>query len=123
MWKLTLDPNFVNTYQAEMLPGLVKRVKNWGEKKDEDGNTTNFPYKEIRARLLPDYAADAPQNTDELKHLLTDPPQAAYNLNNQLMAEFVKDAAGNSIYKESDLSSSKKPGEYGCLKIIEEVFD
>lgn len=123
MWKLTLDPNFVNTYQAEMLPGLVQRVKSWGEKKDEDGNTTNFPYKEIRARLLRDYAADDPKNTDVLKHLLTAPPQAAYDLNNQLMAEFVKDAAGNSIYKESDLSLSKKPAEYGCLKIIETVFD
>ena len=68
MWKLTLDPNFVNTYQAEMLPGLVQRVKSWGEKKDEDGNTTNFPYKEIRARLLPDYTADAPLHIPEHTH-------------------------------------------------------
>lgn len=123
MWKLTLDPGFVNMYQAETLPDLVKRVKSWGEKKNANGTISNFPYTEIRARLLPDYAADNPQKTDELKHLLTDPPQAAYDRNNQLMAEFVKDAAGNSIYKETDLSLSEKPAEYACLKTIEDVFD
>lgn len=121
MWKLTLPLSFVASYQTEILPGLVRRVKRWG-REDESGIVITHPYPEIRARLLPDYAEKAPKDTSVLVHLLTDPPRESYDLNNQLMGEFVKDAAGNPIYRESDLTLRPRPQEYKCLDVIEDVF-
>lgn len=76
-----------------------------------------------QARLLPDYATDAPKDTNILEHLLTDKPQEAYDLNNRLMSEFVKGAAGNPCYNEAALESHTSPGPYDCLAVIETVFD
>lgn len=121
MWKLSLTNKFVNEYKARMLPGLVKRVKQWGAK-DNNGVITPYLHLEIQDRLLPDHASANPNNTATLEHLLTDMPQAAYDLNNQLMGEFVLDGAGNSIYKEADLTLHKRPQEYQCLDTIEKVF-
>lgn len=121
MWKLTLPATFIASYQTEILPGLVKRVKRWG-REDKNGNVTDYPHPEIRARLLPDFASEHPKNTSFLVRLLTDPPQESYDLNNQLMGEFVKDAAGNSVYRETDLTLRPRPREYKCLEIIEDVF-
>ena len=72
---------------------------------------------------MPDFAADSPKDTDTLVHLLTDKPQEAYNLNNTLMNEFVKDAAGNPCYSEKGLENHASPGPYDCLAVIEKVFD
>lgn len=122
MWKLSLTSSFVAEYKAKILPALVKRVQQWGIK-DKNGGIVNHPHLEIRDRLLPDHTADQPRDTALLEHLLTDLPQDAYDLNNQLMGEFVKDGAGNSIYREADLTLRPRPQEYKCLGIIEEVFD
>lgn len=122
MWKLTINDAFVAEYKTRMLPGLVQRVKRWG-KTDATGAVTPYSFPEIRARLLPDFAADSPKDTDTLVHLLTDKPQEAYNLNNTLMNEFVKDAAGNPCYSEKGLENHASPGPYDCLAVIEKVFD
>ena len=112
MWKLTISDAFVSSYKDRMLPGLVQRVKQWG-----------YPFPEIQARLLPDFNSKTPRDTDILIHLLTDRPQDAYDLNNRLMSEFVKDADGNSCYGESTLENHSSPGPYDCLAVIERVFD
>ena len=101
MWKLTISDAFVSSYKDRMLPGLVQRVKQWG-----------YPFPEIQARLLPDFNSKTPRDTDILIHLLTDRPQDAYDLNNRLMSEFVKDADGNSCYGESTLENHSSPGPY-----------
>lgn len=122
MWKLAISDAFVSDYKTKMLPGLVHRVKQWG-KSDVTGKVIPYLFPEIRARLLPDYAADSPKDTDTLVHLLTDKPQEAYNLNNTLMNEFVKDAAGNPCYSEDALENHSLPDLDARLYVIEKVFD
>ena len=77
MWKLSINKTIEKAYLDKMLPGLVRRVREW----QQCGK-----YKSI---ILPDWKESEPKETGTLIRLLIAEPNEAYFVNQQLMGKFI----------------------------------
>lgn len=112
MWKLSINKTIEEEYLKKMLPGLIKRVKEWKDKQDTALDGGN-----MRDDLLPDWMNDEPIKTTILIKLLTSKPEEAYKINRELMVKFVQG------YDEQDFLKRKLSKYKDKLQIIEKVFD